>query len=138
MNLKVTFLFPVLILIGCASEPSSDTKVPVPISDTVVISGINNDAKDNDAEIEKGLELMTKSDCFSCHKLDETLIGPAYSAVATKYKEIKRGEAVDSISSQIIEGGVGKWGQIPMMPHANITKDESNAMAAYILSIKSN
>src|SRR5712672_1567727 len=39
-----------------------------------------------DPEAAKGLELITKSDCFTCHKLTESSIGPSYAAVAAKYK----------------------------------------------------
>jgi len=32
-----------------------------------------------------GLKLIAKSDCLTCHKMDEPLIGPGYRDVANKY-----------------------------------------------------
>lgn len=88
-----------------------------------------------DPEAAKGLELITKSDCFTCHKLTEKNIGPSYAAVAEKYKTLND-ETMDSIVTQIMKGGQGKWGTIPMMPHPAITKEDAQSMAHYIMSIK--
>ncbi len=41
-----------------------------------------------DPKVAKGLELVAQNDCFGCHKLTETSIGPAYASIATKYKTI--------------------------------------------------
>ncbi len=45
---------------------------------------------------EKGLELVIgASDCTTCHKLREKNIGPAYSDVAEKYKDVPH--AIDTL-----------------------------------------
>ena len=36
-------------------------------------------------DYQKGVEIIAKSDCFTCHKIDEKNIGPAWRDVATKY-----------------------------------------------------
>ncbi len=89
-----------------------------------------------DPEAQKGLDLVAQSDCFTCHKLNESSIGPSYAAVAEKYSTHDRKEAIDSISYQIIHGGVGKWGTTQMQAHPAVTPEEAGAMAAYVLSIK--
>ncbi len=88
-----------------------------------------------DPKVSKGLELVSKSDCFTCHKLTEASIGPSYAAVAAKYKTLDQ-PAVDSMVKQINKGGSGKWGTVPMTPHPNIPREDAEAMVHYIMSIK--
>jgi cytochrome c len=88
-----------------------------------------------DPEAAKGLELITKSDCFGCHKLTEQSIGPAYAAIATKYKTITP-ENMDSMVTQINKGGFGRWGTVPMTPHPQVSREDAEAMVHYIMSIK--
>ena len=84
---------------------------------------------------EKGLELITKSDCFTCHKLTESSIGPAYALIADKYKTLNEA-AMDSMVTQIIKGGAGRWGTVPMTPHPDVSKEDAEMMVHYIMSIK--
>ena len=83
----------------------------------------------------KGLALVAKSDCFTCHKLADASIGPPYSAIAAKYKTITP-ESMDSMVSQISKGGAGRWGTVPMPPHPAISKEDEELMVHYIMSIK--
>ena len=86
------------------------------------------------AEKERGLELIAKSDCLTCHKVDEKLVGPPYREVANKYPA---DDATKSdLAQKIIKGGAGVWGNIPMTPHPNIPVEDAKAMAGYILSLK--
>lgn len=111
----------VVVMFGCGGggDTSSTTSV----------------AEAKDPEAQKGLELITKSDCFTCHKLHEAGIGPAYAEVSAKYKTLNK-ESTDSIVRQIIKGGVGKWGSVPMLPHPQINEQDATSMAHYIMSIK--
>ena len=88
-----------------------------------------------DPEAEKGLGLVSKSDCFGCHKLTETSIGPAYALIAAKYKTITP-ENMDSMVVQINKGGFGRWGTVPMTAHPGISKENAQSMVHYIMSIK--
>jgi len=88
-----------------------------------------------DPEAAKGLELITKSDCFGCHKLTESSIGPAYAAIAAKYKTITP-ENMDSMVTQINKGGSGRWGSTPMLAHPQISREDAESMVHYIMSIK--
>lgn len=87
-----------------------------------------------DADYEKGLELVGKSDCFTCHKVNEKAIGPAYQDVANKYE--KTDANINMLAEKVIKGGAGNWGQIPMTPHPQITPDDAKAMVKYVLSLK--
>jgi cytochrome c len=85
-------------------------------------------------EADKGLELIGKSDCFTCHKVVDASTGPAYEAVAAKYPDNEA--VVDSLSKKIIKGGSGNWGAIPMTPHPEISEADAKSMVRYVLSLK--
>lgn len=84
-------------------------------------------------DYQKGLALVLKSDCLGCHKVSETLVGPAYTEVAKRYAG-KPG-VVDTLAQKIIKGGSGNWGTVPMAPHSQISQDDAIAMAKYVLSL---
>lgn len=86
------------------------------------------------ASTAKGEQLISKSDCLACHKLNEKLVGPAYSAVAAKYEDTEAN--INYLADKIIAGGAGVWGEIPMSPHPALSKDDAKEMARYILSLK--
>ncbi len=85
-------------------------------------------------EIARGLDLVAKSDCFTCHKLTEKAIGPAYADIAAKY--MGNQTAIDSLPGKIIKGGAGIWGTVPMTPHPTIPQEDAKAMVTYVMSIK--
>ena len=85
-------------------------------------------------EAERGLELVAKSDCLTCHKVAEASVGPSYEAVAGKYPDDDA--VVDSLSQKIIKGGAGNWGTVPMTPHPDLSPDDAKAMVKYVLSLK--
>ena len=85
-------------------------------------------------DYQKGLALIGKSDCFTCHKLREQSTGPAYGAVADKYENNEAN--VNMLADKVIKGGQGVWGQIPMVPHPQISKEDAVAMVKYVLLLK--
>ncbi len=82
----------------------------------------------------EGEKLIAKSDCIGCHNKVQKVIGPAYVDIAAKYP--LNDENVDYLADKIISGGKGVWGEIPMTPHASLSKDDAKKMASYILSLK--
>lgn len=80
----------------------------------------------------EGLALIEGGDCLTCHKVDTRVVGPSYQEVADKYSD---GD-IDMLASKIIEGGKGNWGEIPMTPHAGMSKDNAKKMVEYILTLK--
>jgi cytochrome c len=84
-------------------------------------------------EIEEGKLLITKSDCFACHKVSEKLVGPAYVDVAKKYP--KTDSTVGSLVNKILKGGSGVWGPVPMAPHTNLSAEDTKKIVKYILSL---
>lgn len=85
-------------------------------------------------DYQKGLEITAKSDCFSCHKIDEKNIGPAWRDVANKYAG--QDTAVSYLAKKIIKGGSGVWGEVPMAPHPDFSIEDAEAVAKYVLLLK--
>jgi cytochrome c len=83
---------------------------------------------------QKGLELIGSSDCTTCHDLRTKKIGPAYSDVAEKYKNMPH--AMDTLIDKVINGGSGNWGTIPMTAHKALKQEDVKEMVAYILTLK--
>lgn len=80
----------------------------------------------------EGLALIEGADCLTCHKMDVRVVGPSYQEVADKYSD---GD-MDMLASKIIEGGKGNWGEIPMTPHAGMSKENAKKMVEYIMTLK--
>lgn len=104
-------------------KPAEATAAPAPANDLA-----------SNPDYEKGLTLVAKSDCLTCHKVNEKLTGPSYKDVAAKYENTE--ENVAMLAGKIIKGGQGVWGAIPMTPHATLSEDDAKQMVKYILLLK--
>src|SRR5688500_7572216 len=80
-----------------------------------------------------GKVLMEKSDCKSCHLIDQKSAGPSYKDVAAKYTSQKG--AVDQLAAKVIRGGSGVWGTTEMAAHPQISDADAIKMVQYILSL---
>jgi len=78
-------------------------------------------------------ELAKAKNCLACHAADKKLVGPAYKEVAAKYKADKN--APVTLAKKIREGGVGVWGQIPMPANPQVSEQEAQALAKWVLSM---
>ena len=87
-------------------------------------------------EFTKGLDLVKNSDCATCHKVDEKVMGPAFREIANKYTN--NDATIDTLAHKIMSGGSGNWGNIPMAAHPGISVDDAKAMAKYVLLLKNN
>lgn len=83
---------------------------------------------------EKALEMIGALDCTTCHKINEKLIGPAYTEVAKKYEATDA--VVDDLANKVIKGSQGVWGTVPMTPHPDLSMDSARVMVKYILTLK--
>ena len=125
------FVFPVIVislLLACNSGDSKDEK-----KEEATVPEVVDITKNPDYQ--KGLELASKSDCFTCHKIDEPLTGPTYRDVANKYASLSD-TIVTHLAKKIIAGGNGVWGEVPMTPHPALSEDDAKAMVKYILLLK--
>lgn len=80
-----------------------------------------------------GKVLIAESDCKSCHMIDQKSAGPAYKAVAEKYRSQKN--AVSVLAAKVIKGGAGVWGTTEMAAHPQIEVEDAKKMVEYILSL---
>jgi cytochrome c len=78
--------------------------------------------------------IMAKTDCLVCHKATEKSVGPAYNAVAAKYKDDPK--AVEYLTNKIIKGGAGVWGEVPMPPHSTMKVADVKSVVDWILTLK--
>ncbi|MBL0743650.1 ThuA domain-containing protein [Chryseolinea lacunae] len=80
-----------------------------------------------------GKALIEKSDCKSCHIINQKSAGPSYKDVAEKYKGDEK--ALGMLASKVIKGGAGVWGTIEMAAHPQVSVDDAKKMVEYILSL---
>ena len=83
--------------------------------------------------------MMEKSDCFTCHAVDNKLVGPSYKEVAGRYHGSKASAVtVAMLAQKIIKGGNGNWNQetggVPMTPHPQLTMAQAKAMVKWVLA----
>jgi cytochrome c len=76
-------------------------------------------------------EIAQKNACMACHAAEKKVLGPAYSAVAAKYKDQK--DAVATLAKSIKAGGQGKWGAIPMPAQTALSDADATTLATWIL-----
>jgi cytochrome c len=79
-----------------------------------------------------GPALAGKYGCLICHNVDNKVVGPAFKAVAEKY----RGQdAATNLVQKVINGGAGQWGRVPMPPHPNVPPEEVKSIVNWILGL---
>lgn len=81
-----------------------------------------------------GAKLMAAADCNTCHKVDSKVIGPALKDIAAKYPATEAN--IDTLTSKVIRGGKGNWGDIPMAAHPTLPESDVKEMVKYVLSLK--
>ena len=82
-----------------------------------------------------GLSLVAKSNCLTCHAVNQTTTGPAYADIAAKYAGADDAQ-ITKLAQTIIAGGSGNWGAVPMIPHPEVTEEDARKMVKYILLLK--
>lgn len=113
---------------GNSNEKKADNNASTPSSAT------STEDISKNPDYQKGLELIAKNDCLTCHKVSEKLVGPSYQDVAAKYENNE--ENVKHLADKVIKGGQGVWGQVPMTPHANVSQADAEQMVKYVLLLK--
>jgi len=81
----------------------------------------------------EGRVLIAQNDCKSCHAPNKKIIGPAYMAIAQKYKNDAK--AYSKLPNKIISGGNGVWGDVAMAAHPQLSKADAQEIVKYILSL---
>jgi len=84
-------------------------------------------------QIAQGEALIKASDCKTCHHATNKIIGPAHTDVAKKYEFTEAN--VKLLADKIIKGGKGVWGEVPMTAHSDVSQEDAEKMARYVLSL---
>ena len=135
--LRKFMVLSVLVAACCACNNNETKKTDAAVdstikSDRAAASGAADLSKNPDYQ--KGLALIAKSDCLTCHKVDETSTGPAYRDVANKYPNDEA--TLETLTNKVIKGGSGNWGSVPMTAHDALPKEDVKAMVKYVLLLK--
>ena len=78
--------------------------------------------------------LAKANGCYSCHAMDEKVVGPAFKAVAAKYAG-ESGVAA-SLAQAIQNGSKGKWGRIPMPAHPGLSAEDLKHLSEWVAGLK--
>lgn len=126
----------VLAMASCSSPEERASSASTTTTETTSTSGTKDTTAETAAPAAKGEgeKLIAKSDCIGCHNKVQKVIGPAYVDIAAKYPLNE--ENINHLADKVISGGKGVWGEIPMTPHASLSKDDAKKMVSYILSLK--
>ncbi len=118
----------VFLLIACGGNESAkneNANEPTVVKDDIT----------KNPDYAKGLALVTKTDCLTCHKINEVSTGPAYAEVAARYSNAAD-TTITRLAQTIIKGGKGNWGVVPMTPHPALSEEDAKQMVKYVLLLK--
>jgi cytochrome c len=126
---KPLILFAVVLLFSACGGKKSGSTTDSTTTTTSTSTESSTAVKDTVGEA-----LIAKNDCLTCHKIDQKIVGPAYTDVANKYTASDA--VVDTLANKVIKGGSGNWGTVAMTPHPALSMDDAKHMVKYILSLK--
>jgi cytochrome c len=79
----------------------------------------------------RGLTMIRRSECFSCHASKSKLIGPSFEMISAKYRSVNG--AVERLTKSIVNGSSGTWGTAAMPAHSAIDVNDAKEMAGWII-----
>lgn len=77
--------------------------------------------------------IAKKDGCANCHSIDKKILGPAWQAVADKYKG--DAGAAEKLSTKIAKGSGGVWGDTPMPAQKKVSEADIKELVAFILGL---
>ena len=72
--------------------------------------------------------------CLACHAVDKKVVGPAFKAVADKYRQDPA--ALERLALKVRQGGNGVWGVVYMPANAQVSPEESKRLVAWVLGLR--
>ena len=86
-------------------------------------------------QLQRGRDLVTRSsDCMRCHTMELDVVGPGFMTIAKRYGD--RPDGVQYLAGKIREGSVGEWGRVVMPRHPQITQEQAELMAGWLMALK--
>jgi cytochrome c len=80
------------------------------------------------------IELAWESGCFNCHDVDERVRGPAWRAVARRYRDDP--EAFERLVATVISGGSGNWGDDAMTANRRVPEADVRTLVQWLLALE--
>ena len=115
-------------LASAYGDTKSLTEGDLALKPTAAVAAVPADTTANAPDVQA---LLVANGCLACHAIDKRIFGPAYHDVAVKYQG--DAQAVAHVTTSIRQGGRGKWGTAPMPAFANLSAEEGQALAEYVL-----
>ena len=75
---------------------------------------------------------VENSGCVACHAMNETRIGPPYTAIAARYVG-SNDQVIELLAQKVLRGGAGNWGVVPMIPHGSLDSQKALVLVRWIL-----
>ena len=121
-----------ICLFACTNEPKQKEITRKPVDYIKRISG--EDDSISAEVIKRGEVLISYSDCYTCHKKDQKLVGPAFIDIAKRYPANK--SYIELLALKVIYGSSRSWGYPVMSPHPKLSQEDAKMMVTYILSLE--
>ena len=86
------------------------------------------------ADAAKDAAFAKSKNCLACHAIDKKVVGPAFKAVADKYRQDPG--AAERLALKVRQGGNGVWGVVYMPANAQLSPEESKRLVAWVLGLK--
>ncbi len=91
-------------------------------------------ATEEQAEILAGGKSIKPSGCYTCHAMDQKVLGPSFKMIADKYTADPA--TLKKLTEKVYKGGSGVWGDYAMGAQSHLKKEKITQMVRYILSLK--
>ncbi len=88
----------------------------------------------DDPVFQAGQAKAKEAGCTACHMVERKIVGPSYKDVAEKYEN--NAENLEMLSSHVIKGNVGNWGEIPMPAHPHLERADVETIVKYVLMLR--
>jgi cytochrome c len=115
---------------GSSSSTETSTSTPPPAAAPVSLEEKYKD----DPVFVAGSAKAKEAGCTACHMIQRKIVGPSYADVAAKYENTE--ENVELLTSHVINGNVGVWGEVPMPAHPQLSKEDVETIVKYVLILK--
>lgn len=77
-------------------------------------------------------DLAQSMNCTNCHNVSKQLVGPSFKAIAAKYRGDK--EAVDRLTTNVMQGSSGIWGKYAMPANPQVSAEDAKKLVNWILT----
>jgi cytochrome c len=114
---------------GSSSSTETSTTTPPPAAPV----SLEEKYKDDPVFV-AGSAKAKEAGCTACHMIQRKIVGPSYADVAAKYENTQ--ENVEMLTSHVINGNVGVWGEVPMPAHPQLSREDVETIVKYVLILR--